>query len=126
VLAIVQKQEQAPVVDMADDQLDERHGLLFTHVEHIGDRLDDKCRLAQRGQFHEPDTVLVRADLGRRGLDRQPGLAGAAGTRERECPTADKQPLDLPHLALAPDKAAELDGQVVPPPPDHPVAEGTA
>src|SRR5438552_12621957 len=98
---------------MADHQLDERYGLLFTDVEQIGDRLDNERRLAQCGQFHEPDTVLVCADLGRGGLDRKSGLAGAAGTGERERPTPGKQLLDVPHLALAPDEAAELDGQVM-------------
>ena len=41
-----------------------------------------------RRQFHEPDAVIVRAQLGSGGLDRQPGLAGTAGTGQRECATA--------------------------------------
>ena len=103
-----------PLADVPDRQLDERDGLMLAQVEHIGDRLDDQRRIVHTRQFYEPDTVIVRAQLGSGGLDRQPGLSGTAGTGQRECATARQEPFDVTHLALATNEAAELDGQVVP------------
>ena len=51
-------------------------------------------RVAQRGERYPPDAV-VEAVCGRgRGLEREPGLAGAAGAGEREQADAVPQPLD--------------------------------
>ena len=112
-----------PLADVPDRQLEERDGLLLPQVEHVGDRLDDQRRIADARQFHEPDAVIVRAQLGRGGLDRQAGLAGAAGTGQRERATARQQPFDVAHLALPTNEAAELDWQVVR---ASPTARGTS
>ena len=94
-------------------QLDVRFGLPFADVEHVGDGLDDQGRLADRREFDEPDAVVVRADLRGGGLDREPGLARAAGPGQGQCPGAVQEPLDLVDLAFATDETAQLDRQVV-------------
>ena len=61
---------------------------------------------AQHGQLDEADVALL--PIG--GLDRQPGLAGAARSVERDQAGLAEQLADPAQFVLPPDEAAELAG----------------
>ena len=72
-------------------------------------------RVADRFEGHEPDPVREFVGCGRRDLQREPGLAGAAGSGQAQQPGPGQQRHGLAELLVAADERRELGRQVVRP-----------
>ncbi len=93
-------------LDVLQQRVLDRAAGFLAHAEHRGHRLRHEPRVADRGEFDEPDAVrVVRHDLGR-DLQRQARLAHAADAEQREQSRAGELFLDRRELVLAPDERA--------------------
>lgn len=80
----------------------------FAQPERREHRLRDVGAARERREFDEADRACLA-----RGLDRQPGLAGAAGAGQRDETAALQQLADAAQLLVAADKTGELRRQDV-------------
>ena len=87
---------------------------LLADAERVRHGLADERRIAQRRQLHEPDAIRILVKQRVRHLQRQPGLAAAAGADQRQQARGGQPLLDLRDLSLAADEARQGLGQVVP------------
>ena len=113
VLAVVEEEQQVLGLEKGRQGLDQRLAGRLAHAKGRGDGLGHQRRVGERGQLDQPDAIRVARELGSRRLDRQPGLAAAAGAGQGEQPGGGEQSLDLGDLALASDEARQSDWQVV-------------
>ncbi len=81
-------------------------------VQGLGDRRSDQPGLAECGQLHRPDTVGEVLPALTCELQREPGLAAAAGPGQGEEPRVAQQGGELGQLALAADEARQLGREV--------------
>jgi hypothetical protein len=68
---------------------------LLPDVEQLGDRMRDDRAVADRAELDQPRAVVESAELLRRRLDCQAGLASAAGPAQCEHSGSEEKPLDL-------------------------------
>ena len=84
VLAVVEQEQQAPVLDEFHQGFEDRPPGLFLYAEHRGHRLRDEARIGDRRQFHEPHAVGIVVQHLCGHLQRQPALAEAADAQQRQ------------------------------------------
>ena len=80
--AVVQHKQQVRAAKTGDELVDERGVALLANVDGGRDLAADQCRLGQRGQVDEGDTVLYVLHGLPGCFDRQPGFADPAHTTE--------------------------------------------
>ena len=68
--------------------------------------------LGDRGQVDQPGAVAVLVAVAAAGLDREPGLAGAARPEHGDQAPAGEQRVDPGEVVVAPDEAGQGGGQV--------------
>jgi hypothetical protein len=113
VLAVVEDQQKllrAEIRGQAGRQWTIR---FLPQVERGGHGLDDEGGVIDGRELDEPDSVRKGIEQVCGDLHRQPRLAGAAGTREREQVRLFELLLHLRNLAFAAHERRELNGQVV-------------
>ena len=107
-LAVVEQEQLLAVADVSGE------GDLRCPVggepgaQRLGDRRADQLGLAECRQLDRPDPVGEILRLLPRNLQRQPGLAAAAGPGQSEEPRVAQQCGGLGQLALAADEAGQL------------------
>ena len=107
-LAVVE-QEQLPAIADVPGEGDLRRPVGGEPgVQRLGDRRADQLGLAERRQLDRPDPVGEILPPLPRKLQRQPGLAAAAGPGQGEEPRVAQQRRGLGQLALAADEAGQL------------------
>ena len=106
VLGVVEQQEHPLAAEHLREHVLDRPAGLLDHVERLRRVPEHERRVAQRGERDPPDAVVEAVRGLGRGLEREPGLAGAAGAGEREQADAVPEPLD--HLVQLPRAAEEL------------------
>jgi hypothetical protein len=114
VLAVVQDEEQVLVAQRVGEGLGDGDSWLLAHPENLRDGLRDEGWVREGGQTHPAGSVLevlYHLEGDRQG---EPGLAASpwTGQRQQAC-IAAQQPFKLSYLAFTPDKAGELQRQVV-------------
>ena len=86
---------------MGGEQIGDWLPCLLLQAQDLGQRRRHRSRIDQRRQINEPDAVGKRVeDLGS-DLERQAGLADAAGPEQREQPRSGKQTADFAGFLLA-------------------------
>ena len=89
-LEVVEQQEQSAIAQIG---LEEISGGLVAHLEEtqgLSNRRDDELRVADRGEGDKADTVGELVGKIRGDLEREPGLADAAGTSQGQQRTASR------------------------------------
>ena len=115
VLGVVEQDQHPLAAEHLREHVLERPVGLLDHVERLRRLPEHERRVAERGERHPPDALgeVVRGLGG--GLEREPGLAGAAGAREREQADAVPELLDdLAELARAAEELGRRHGEVRP------------
>ena len=108
VLAVVEQEQLPAIADVLGEGDLRRPVGGEPGVQRLGDRRADQLGLAERRQLDRPDPVgEILPPLARK-LQRQPGLAAAAGPGQGEEPRVAQQRRDLGQLALAADEAGQL------------------
>ena len=113
-LGVVQHQQQLPRSEPFGHRLHEVLARLLRDAEGFRHGLGNERRVAQRGQLDEPDAIRILVEHRARHLQRQPRLAAAAGTGERQQSRGGQPSLDLRDLLVAADEARQGLRQVVP------------
>ncbi len=108
VLAVVEQEQLLAVADVSGEGDLRRPVGGEPGVQGLGDRRADQLGLAERRQLDRPDPVGEILRLLPRKLQRQPGLAAAAGPGQGEEPRVAQQRRGLGQLALAADEAGQL------------------
>ena len=111
-LAVVHHQEELPIGQVGGEDGGERDAVARTEAPQLGDLGDDEIRVGDRRELDHPDAVAVVVGQVGRDLDRQSGLPGPAGARERDESRLPGEGGDLPDLTLAADERRELRRQV--------------
>ena len=108
VLAVVEQEQLLAIADVTGEGDLRRPIGGEPGVQGLGDRGADQLGLAECRQLDQPDPVgeILRLLPGK--LQRQPGLAAAAGPGQGEEPRVAQQRRDLGQLALAADEAGQL------------------
>lgn len=112
-LEVVEDEEDVALADLVRHEVDGRAGRVVHQPQRPGDRRRDQIRVADRLQGDEPHPVRMALRGRRRDLEREPGLAGPAGSGERQQPGALEQGGGLGDLPLAPDERGQLRRQIV-------------
>src|SRR5579859_1456938 len=114
-LAVVQDEEQS----FPEKKMDERFGCWVPrHVRRAKgsrDAVGDQSRVHQRRELDQPDAIRVFRQKHGGETVRQPCLATATGTGDRDQLVAEDNFLEVRNLDGAANKAGQLDGQIVPP-----------
>ena len=109
VLAAVQDDERRPLAQMVHHRFHGGPSALFAKAERGGDHLADECGVGEAGQVHPARALKSRR--GARGhLGREPGLAAAADSRERQEADGAQQVTHRRDLHFTADERRELDG----------------
>ena len=111
-LAVVDDQQRVEIVQLFGQRVDERTPELLAQAEHTGDRLGDVAAVRDRGELRAPHAVGVTVELVRRRVQREPGLATAAGTGQRHQPVLAHGLAHRGDLSVTADEARHLRGQV--------------
>ena len=98
VLAVVQDQQSPLPRKVAGQLVDEGPGAEVRHPHGAGSGGRHRRQVVHRGQVHQPHPVRKRLPERAGRLQRQPGLAHAAHSGERQQPPHAQQPPDLGHL----------------------------
>ena len=114
-LEVVQDQQHPLLPDVVGKRVHGRAVAAVRHAEHPRDRGGHQGRVADRFERHEPDPVRELVGRGRRDLQREPGLAGAARPGQAQQPGPGQQRHGLAELLVAADEGRELGRQVVRP-----------
>ncbi len=108
VLAVVEQEQQPAIADVPGERDLRRPVGGQPRVQRLCDRRPDQLGLPERRQLDRPDPVgKVLGPLPGE-LQRQPGLAAAAGSGQGEEPRVAQQRRGLGQLALAADEARQL------------------
>ena len=102
VLTVVDDEQQVPRPQIADDDVLDGSAFTGPQAPGAGDRRHDEVGVGDRGQLHEPCPVRPLRGRPTGGLDRQPGLAGAAYTSERHEPVAGHERSQVVQLLTPP------------------------
>ena len=112
-LEVVEHEQELLVAQVLDQRLERALARLLAQAERLRDRRHDELRLADRRELDEGRAV--REPLAHAGgeLEREPGLAGAAGADQRQQAhvVAREQLAGLGELALAPDEGVRHRGE---------------
>ena len=112
VLAVVEHEQQVPHLEELDDALGQRQPGPLLATDRIRDHLRHEQVVVGGGELTHPRAVgEVGLELGCH-LQREPGLAHAAGTRERHEARVVQRVDERRHLVLAADERRELRRQV--------------
>jgi hypothetical protein len=85
VLAVVEQEQERARAQMIDQHIDDGTLRALVHGgQQRGDGVGDELRPREPCQFDEEHTVRELGEHARGGLERKPGLAASADTRERE------------------------------------------
>ena len=112
-LAVIQNEEDASGLEVAHECVDEGTTWGLLDPQDGGDGLEDQSGVGKRGKLHEPHPVLEPLDGPGCHREGEAGLAGASWARKGEQAVLGEQRLDLGHLPFAPDKAGQLQRQIV-------------
>ena len=112
-LAVVEDQQQLARLEIGAERLHDRTARLFADAEHLRGLARDKRAVANRRQIDEPRAVAVAVEHIARDLQRQPRLAQAADSGQREQSGSSQESLGILDFALAADKRRELLRQVI-------------
>jgi hypothetical protein len=113
-LAVVEEEQELHRAQLVEEPGERSDIGPVEESERSGDRGRQERRIRQRDQVDEPDTAAPGAHLARRDLQRQPRLARAAHTGQRDQALLPQQPLEVRELAAAADEARHRCGKVVP------------
>ncbi len=112
-LAVVQDQQQQPVLDVSRERLAHGVSRAFLDTEDGRHRLRYQTGIGERRQFHQPYSVREVVDHVGSHLQRQSRLADAAHADQRKQPCAAQRPPDFGELAFATDKRRDLLRKIV-------------
>ncbi len=112
-LAVVEDQQQLAVAHELDDRLDDGTTGVFHDAEHRRDSLRHEPRVGDRRELDEPDAIGKLVEHVSSDLQRQPRLAEAAHSEQREQPRAPEQLADFGLAAFAANERRHLLRQVV-------------
>ena len=115
VLAVVDDEQDRAVRELVDERGDPRPVALERQLEGATDRGRDVVAVRHAGQLHEPHPVgpAGTRQLAMRELDGQAGLAGPAGSGQREQPRTVEQSAELTQFPMATHEARRQGGEVV-------------
>ena len=82
--AVVEDDERLPIGEVVRDRVDQVHPRLTPRADDLGDRLDDSIVIVGRDEVAEVDLAAEVRDRPPADLDRQPRLADAARTEQRD------------------------------------------
>ena len=113
-LEVVEDQQERGVAQAERQHLVDRTGATFGDAEGMSDRRSDPIRIGHRCQRDKANPVRECGGGGRGYLEREPGLANAAGAGDGEEPNvrALEQPNGDPDFALTSDERREWSRQV--------------
>ena len=111
-LAVIQNDEGASGLEVAHERVDEGTTWRLLDPQDGGDGLEDQSGVGKRGKLHEPPPVVSPDGPGCH-CEGEAGFAGASGVRKGEQAVLGEQRLDLGYLPFAPDKAGQLQRQIV-------------
>ena len=111
-LAIVEDHQQLFAPQPLRNRLVDPPPLLLAYAQRLGDDAGDQLRIVDRSEVDEPCAVRIAIEQFGAGLDRQPRLADAARTNQREQAMMLEQPLDFGYVMFAPDERCARDGQL--------------
>ncbi len=112
-LAVVEDEQQPAVGAMPDQRLRRGTARFLLDPQRGGDRLRHQFRICKRRQFDQPHAVGEIIERVGCDLERQAGLAEAAGADDGDEPCSAQQFPDLAQLTLAADERRDLLRQVV-------------
>src|SRR5215831_1709062 len=94
--------------EIAFQSLGQRHAGRMPKSNHMSDRRGDACRISQSGHSDHVDTAWKFSADARQSLQRETGLAAAAGTgKSQEAHVRRNQELvDIRYFLLSPDKGS--------------------
>ena len=113
VLAVVDHEQRGLVAEPLCEGLGDGPAGLLADAERFGGGLRHQLWLAERRELDQPDAVLEAVDHVGGRLEREAGLARAAGADEGEHAAGRELLLDLRELGVATDEAGRADRQVV-------------
>ena len=113
VFAVVEHEQELLVLKVIRERLLQRPRRLFLDLERERHGTLDLRPVGQGREIDQPDAIGELFDEIGGNLEGQPGLARTARARDGDQMVVMEPTLDLLDLALPPDEAGELDGQVV-------------
>ena len=110
-LAVVEHEQHLPRCQLRGDRVDEPTARKSAEIERLGDRVRDAGAFVDGLELDEDRPAGMRVLAAACELEREPGLAGAAGARKRQQACAAEERPQLRELVLAPDERARLERQ---------------
>ena len=116
VFAVVQKQQQLPVLKVGDQDVQRLCGGLVSEVEGRHHRIGDERWIADLSEFDNPGAVRESPSEGRCRPKCEAGLPDTSRTHEADQAGGRKLIPDLTELTPAADKAGHLSREIAQPP----------